>query len=181
MRNYWSKTLILLVIFNILLTPAFALASEETSFFASIGSLLRGGFIINNLFKFSEESSNIPTVQFNALVAQNKPGLAYTPLSDNYDVFTVTITAYSSSVDETDDTPFITASGSRTRDGVVAANFLPFGTRVKIPELFGDKTFIVEDRMHRRFSDRMDIWFPSKWEAKQFGRQTAQIIVFNEG
>ena len=39
----------------------------------------------------------------------------------------VWLTAYSSSVDETDDTPFITASGKHVRDGIVATNFLPFG------------------------------------------------------
>src|SRR3990167_1248447 len=40
----------------------------------------------------------------------------------------VTITAYSSTPEETDSTPFITASGTHVRDGVVAANFLPLGT-----------------------------------------------------
>src|SRR3989338_6396754 len=38
----------------------------------------------------------------------------------------VWVTAYSSSPDETDDTPFITASGGDVRDGVMAAYFLPF-------------------------------------------------------
>ncbi|MBI2036999.1 MAG: hypothetical protein HYT14_01400, partial [Candidatus Liptonbacteria bacterium] len=56
---------------------------------------------------------------------------------------TVTITAYSSTPEETDSTPFITASGTHVRDGVVAANFLPFGTAVKIPELYGDRLFVV--------------------------------------
>ena len=82
---------------------------------------------------------------------------------------TMTVTAYSSSRDETDSTPFITASNTRVRDGVVATNILPFGTRVRMPSLFGDKEFIVEDRMHRRHQNRMDIWFPSKQKALRFG------------
>ena len=39
----------------------------------------------------------------------------------------VWVTAYSSTPEETDDTPRITASGGEVRDGIVAANFLPFG------------------------------------------------------
>ncbi len=88
---------------------------------------------------------------------------------------TVTVTAYSSSPDETDDDPFVTAAGTAVRDGVVATNMLPFGTKVRIPELFGEKVFVVEDRMHRRFSDRVDIWFPSKRGALQFGKKIAFI------
>ncbi|RJQ37307.1 hypothetical protein C4552_01150 [Candidatus Parcubacteria bacterium] len=89
----------------------------------------------------------------------------------------MTVTAYSSSVDETDSTPFITASGTRTRHGIVATNMFPFGTRVRIPELFGDEVFVVEDRMHRRFSDRIDVWMPSKWQALQFGKRQASIEI----
>ncbi len=89
----------------------------------------------------------------------------------------VVLTAYSSTFDQTDDSPFVTASNTRVRDGIVAANFLPFGTKIKIPDLFGDKIFVVEDRMHRRFNDRVDIWFSDRWSARQFGLQKAEIIV----
>jgi len=82
----------------------------------------------------------------------------------------VTITAYSSTPDQTDDTPFITASGAWVYDGVVASNFLPFGTKVKFPELFRDKVFTVDDKMHERFTDtRVDIWFPDRESAEEFG------------
>lgn len=87
------------------------------------------------------------------------------------------LTAYSSTPDQTDDTPFITASNTRTRDGVVASNFLAFGTKIKIPELFGDKEFVVEDRMAKKHSDKIDIWFPERHLAKKFGVQEAEVIV----
>lgn len=93
---------------------------------------------------------------------------------------TIYITAYSSSEDETDDTPFITASGTEVRDGIVATNALPMGTLVRIPELFGDKTFVVEDRMHHRFRDRMDIWMPSKAEARHFGKKLAEVEILEQ-
>ncbi|PIR88861.1 MAG: hypothetical protein COU07_04200 [Candidatus Harrisonbacteria bacterium CG10_big_fil_rev_8_21_14_0_10_40_38] len=98
-------------------------------------------------------------------------------LENQYRAMTVVITAYSSTPDQTDDTPFITASGTHVRDGIVAANFLPIGTKIQIPELFGDKIFVVEDRMHERFSDRVDVWFATREEAKTFGLRKATIHV----
>lgn len=87
------------------------------------------------------------------------------------------ITAYSSTPEETDDTPFITASGKSVRDGIVATNFLPFGTKIMIPGAFGGKIFIVEDRMHPRKVNVVDIWMPSKEQAKNFGSAYMDIIV----
>ncbi|HEY4496718.1 MAG TPA: hypothetical protein VI432_01035 [Candidatus Paceibacterota bacterium] len=89
----------------------------------------------------------------------------------------VKVTAYSSREQETDSTPFITASGTRVRDGIVAANWLPIGTKVRIPEAFGDKIFTVEDRMHKRNSDKLDIWFASTKEAFKFGVQELRVEI----
>ena len=89
----------------------------------------------------------------------------------------MSITGYSSSVNETDNTPFITAKGTYVRDGIVASNFLPFGTAIKIPEIFGNKIFVVEDRMNSRYWYNVDIWFPSKDLAKTFGRKTLKIEI----
>lgn len=90
----------------------------------------------------------------------------------------VVITAYSSTVDQTDDTPFITANGTYVRDGIVANNMLPFGTKIKIPELYGNKEFVVADRMNALKSDyHIDIWFPSYLEAKNFGVKKTYIEV----
>lgn len=90
---------------------------------------------------------------------------------------TVWITAYSSTPEETDDTPYITASMTEVRDGVVAANFLPIGTKIKIPKLFGEKIFTVEDRMHHRKKNFVDIWMPSQEEAIDFGIAKATIVI----
>lgn len=92
---------------------------------------------------------------------------------------TVWVTAYSSTPEETDDTPFITAKGTFVRDGIIAANFLPFGTKVQIPSLFGDKIFVVEDRMHRRKTNNVDVWMPTKADALRFGAHRAEIAVLN--
>lgn len=91
--------------------------------------------------------------------------------------YDVTATAYTSVPEQTDDTPFVTAFGTYARDGVIAANFLPLGTAVKIPDLFGDKVFIVEDRMHPRNNGKIDIWLPTAEEAKAFGVKRVKIVV----
>jgi 3D (Asp-Asp-Asp) domain-containing protein len=87
------------------------------------------------------------------------------------------ITAYSSSPDETDSTPLITASGLNVHDGIVATNVLPFGTKIKIPALFGDKVFTVEDRMNRRMKNVVDVWMPTKAKALRFGVGYASVMV----
>ena len=90
----------------------------------------------------------------------------------------VLATAYSSTVWQTDSTPFITASGTSVRDGVVANNLLPMGTKIRMPEIYGDKIFVVEDRMHsRKGSYHVDIWFPTYLQAKNFGAQKTYIEV----
>ncbi len=89
----------------------------------------------------------------------------------------VWVTAYSSSFDETDETPFITASGKYVFEGLVAANFLSFGTKIKIPELFGERIFVVEDRMHERKHNFIDIWMPTKEMAKNFGIVKTKIQI----
>jgi len=100
------------------------------------------------------------------------------PLFPKTKIIQVIITAYSSTVEETDSTPFITASNTTTRDGVIANNLLPFGTKVRIPEIYGDKIFVVEDRMNARKSGyQFDVWLPSHFEAKQFGVKRTYIEI----
>jgi 3D (Asp-Asp-Asp) domain-containing protein len=92
----------------------------------------------------------------------------------------VWVTAYSSTPEETDETPFITASGKKVSYGIVAANFFDFGTKIKIPEIFGDKIFVVEDRMHQRKKNFIDIWMPTKEEAQKFGIVKTKIQVLSK-
>lgn len=91
----------------------------------------------------------------------------------------VDLTAYSSTEDQTDSTPFIAASGKHVYEGMVAANFLPFGTKIKIPALYGDRIFTVDDRMNRRYQNTVDIWFANRTSAINFGIKKATIEVVN--
>jgi 3D (Asp-Asp-Asp) domain-containing protein len=93
----------------------------------------------------------------------------------------VIVTAYSSTVWETDNHPYLTAAGTQVRDGVVANNLLPFGTQIRLPEIYGNKIFVVEDRMNsRKGKYQIDIWFPSFWEAKNFGAKTTIMEIVEE-
>lgn len=92
-------------------------------------------------------------------------------------VVQVLVTAYSSTPDQTDDTPFTTANGTTVHTGVVAANWLPFGAHVRLPDHFGDQMFVVEDRMNRRFSKRLDIWMPTREEATTWGARYVTVEV----
>ncbi|MEA2088643.1 MAG: hypothetical protein U9O55_02285 [Patescibacteria group bacterium] len=92
----------------------------------------------------------------------------------------ITVTAYSSTVDQCDSTPFITANGTRVYDGIIAANFLRFGTKVRFPEYSGNKIYTVEDRMHQRFSNRADIWMTTRTQAINFGAKRLKMEVLKK-
>ena len=101
------------------------------------------------------------------------PAIPHRRLTEIY----VTATGYSSTPDQTDDAPFITAWNTSVRDGIVAANFLPLGTRIVVPAL--QKTFVVEDRMNERYDGRaiIDIWFPDRESALRFGKREMKIVI----
>jgi 3D (Asp-Asp-Asp) domain-containing protein len=86
-------------------------------------------------------------------------------------------TAYTSRPQETDDTPFIAADGTHVYDGMVAANFLKFGTKIRIPELYGDKIFTVHDRMNKRYNVKVDIWMTNLKDAYKHGLRHITIEI----
>ena len=92
--------------------------------------------------------------------------------------YTSQVTVYHSVPWETDSDPWTTAAGTRARDGVVAANCLPFGTLIRMPDLFGDKVFVVEDRLAPRKSCYIiDVWREYSPHDKSFGAPTVTIEV----
>lgn len=152
------------------------------------GVVLTGALISNKLTaqtsvnltqkQNNQENSDFSTVcNGSFILAQNYSLLKTTEEERAKKKMDILITAYSSCPEETDDTPLITASGSFVHSGVVAANFLPFGTKIRLPELFGNKVFVVEDRLHQSYNDRVDIWFPSKEEAINFGYRVSEIEI----
>lgn len=128
----------------------------------------------------AESEGPVSTLNF-VKVVENGPLKFCKPSKSPYDVVRtveMVITAYSSTKEQTDDTPFITASGKYVKDGIIANNMLPFGTKIRIPELYGDKIFTIEDRMHKRKGMyQADIWFAEYEKAKEFGAKIAHIEI----
>lgn len=91
----------------------------------------------------------------------------------------VPVSAYNSEAGQTDSSPFTTADGTQVRDGIVAANFLPHGTRFRIPDYFGDKVFEVHDRMNARYTYKIDLWMLNKSDARKWGVRTVKVEILN--
>ncbi|MFH0857361.1 MAG: hypothetical protein V1848_01275 [Candidatus Magasanikbacteria bacterium] len=100
----------------------------------------------------------------------------------------VLATGYSLEKAQTDSTPCIPANGEnlcvmRETQGyhnTIAANFLAFGKRIRLPDYFNDKDFIVRDRMNERYNGQMriDIVFDTRAEAKAWGARWVKMEVY---
>jgi len=126
-------------------------------------------------FNAEEMAEKMIITQGNSLIPLSDPS---GPEPEVVQKITVVVTAYSSTPMETDEDPYITAAGTWVRDGIVANNFLPFGTKIRIPELYGEKVFVVEDRMNwKKGNYHIDIWFASYWDAKEFGVKKTYVEI----
>lgn len=94
----------------------------------------------------------------------------------------VIATAYTSSVDETDSTPNITAWGNRLEAGMrviavsrdLLAMGLTHGTLVSVEGF--DSDFIVLDKMNKRWKNKIDIYMgKDKQAAFQWGKRKVNI------
>ena len=97
-----------------------------------------------------------------------------------YDSLKVDVTWYTSSVIETDATPFITADGSKVREGIIAVshdllNEFEYGDSLYVEDL---GWFEVRDCMHQRWINSVDIWCNDKMLAQQNGR-VHKLIYWN--
>lgn len=165
-----------------LVFPHYALAQTMTPAALKVelvNTKIENGFIKQADTEAANESlillDNDSAIAFNSPTTQGRSYSSSERYTKQLSRFDVIVTAYSSTVDQCDDSPFITASNTHVHDGTIACNFLPFGTKVIFPNKFGDKVFTVEDRM--RDSWKIDIWFETRQEALQFGKRTLEAVV----
>lgn len=123
-------------------------------------------------------------------LSSDKPQMTELPVANARQprkIIWVLATAYTSAIEETDATPCLTSIGhdlcqqyeEQGFGNTIAANFLAYGRQTKIPEFFGGKIFIVRDRMNERYGyGRIDIWMPTKEEAKEFGVKWVEMEIF---
>ena len=112
-------------------------------------------------------------------------------------------TAYNSLSSQTDSTPHITATGARTRFGIVAVSRdvlsadIPYGSLIRIRDLGnyytgrgagryqqlldGHGLFIVEDTMHPRKRKQVDVWFEALSSAREWGVRRVEVEVIRYG
>ncbi len=90
------------------------------------------------------------------------------------------VTAYTADSTETDETPFITASNTRVREGIVAVSQDLFAKGW----VFGKKVYIVnkgvytiEDLLHKRKRNQLDIFMNNKMKALNFGRKKLKVFL----
>lgn len=118
-----------------------------------------------------------------ALGALSAPGRVYiqkAPEPPPNERIMAIVTAYSSEVSQTDDTPEIMASGQRVFDGAAACpRFLDFKTKI----IIDGKLYICHDRMAERYRDGnfFDLWFQDRDNAIQYGRQTKDVLILMHG
>ena len=117
-------------------------------------------------------------------------------------VFRFRATGYNSHAGQTDSTPDITATGARTRFGIIAVSRdvlgdeLPYGSLVRIRDLgsyyngrgagrfqslLDGQLFVVEDTMHPRKTDQVDVWFPDLGTAVQWGVRQVEVELVRYG
>jgi len=83
--------------------------------------------------------------------------------------------AYTASVDETDENPLIMASGKIVYIGAIACpRHIKLGTVI---ELKSGVRYTCEDRMNIRYKNNFDIFMSSKGEALDFGRKSLEYKV----
>ncbi len=182
-RPFIVTLIVVSLLHNFIIFPvqaAMGNASESLNENTHILVIKKPGSETNHFEQLSSDDSN--TIINFTLVPETPVITKVTPKT-NSNPHLVSLTAYSSDAAQTDDDPCTTANGFNVcKHGVedtVAANFLPMGTQITIPSLFGDRVFTVRDRMNRRMTNRVDVWMTNRGEAIQFGIQHAEIVVLN--
>lgn len=115
----------------------------------------------------------------------------------------VRATGYNSMASQTDGNPHVTATGTRTRFGVLAVSRdlldqdVPYGSLVRLRDLGSfyegrnagrfqtildsQDLFVVEDTMHARKSNQVDVWFSDYASAVNWGVRRVQVEVVRYG
>ena len=170
-RQSFLLFLLIACVFQFLLFFTPALAAETVAAQDSVISL----GVINKSAEMDLEAKKV--AEASVVATTTAPVVTYKVKEAGKHV----ITAYNSEVGQTDDSPCITANGFNVcKHGVedtIAANFLKMGTKVKIPDLYGDRIFIVRDRMNPKHPDKVDIWMKDRASAIKFGVKIARIQV----
>ncbi len=141
-----------------------------------------------------------PVVKQKTTVAKAKPRVSTLSRRAGPSYF-LKSTAYNSSVSQTDSSPRVTATGARTRFGVIALSrdmlrSIPYGSQVSLEDMgalgsgagrgrfnsmLRGVVFIVEDTMNTRISRTVDVWFHSRSTALRWGKRQVKLTILRYG
>lgn len=156
-----------------------------------IGMAVAGSALVAGALAEKEENTQSPLASIQIELESSRVELsrALSVLSDIFghavnpaelQSVSVTITAYSSSIDQCDSTPYIAANNEPVRVGVLAVSpdlkeefGIRFGQRVLIP---GYGLFEVCDVMNPRWKRRVDIWESDRQAARIFGKRQGMMM-----
>ena len=147
---------------------------------------------LGELVKIADSPANLLPVfeqELNEIAAVEHYGnLPKTEYKEPAAIWNAIATAYSSDFRQTDSTPCITANmfniceAPEPQQNIIANNCLRFGTRVSLPDIFGDRIFIVKDRLNSRYGcERVDIWMHGQEQAKFFGVKYGKMHIYDDG
>jgi 3D (Asp-Asp-Asp) domain-containing protein len=175
-RTYSGQTGELIV--NTFIGLLVAVATVPPILFAGMG----GGSLLIHWNPPSTNSLVVDDIKDDREKAEEAAGvyLPESPLREPKKTIPGVVTFYCSDPRYTDDTPFITANGTRVRFGIAASNIVDFNTRIQIPDVFGDASFVVMDRMNDRYNRKpfFDIWVETCDEARERGVHYTAVRVY---
>ncbi len=100
-----------------------------------------------------------------------------------FNTLAVTATAYTAREEECNSQPWITASGTPSRVGVIAVSRDMEKLGIRLGDLViikGMGLFRVEDRMNKRWSKRVDILHANLKAARKFAKRKVEIMWLDE-
>ncbi|MFA7245087.1 MAG: hypothetical protein WC070_02805 [Candidatus Magasanikbacteria bacterium] len=170
-KHLFKGSLSLIVVFSVLFnTLQPEVVEAKGDFFAKISDFFKNN--VAQAEETEEEVASFPDIED----------------AEPRKIVMAVMTAYSSDVGQTDSTPCIPADYKYNlcenyekfgEQNTIAANFLPLGTKVRFPDLYVDKIFVVRDRMNARYGyGRGDIWMPTRNEAVNFGVKRVKMEIF---
>ena len=182
------------------------MAHRLRAFFAGLAAVLLAQALALSAPKDAPPESVVDlavhaTVELSATARETDrlPPVAAGPIA--HPVLELRATAYHSMVSQTNAQPFITATGIRTGWGILAvsrdllAADLPYGSLVRLRDL-GDAAgrgagayqalldatlFVVEDTMHPRKRQQVDVWFADYASALAWGVRRVEVEVVRYG
>lgn len=150
-------------------------------------SLFLGEGIFRTIQGLTIDTNN-PAIQASTVTSVTNPAASTAKSKVPPKTYVVSASGYNAVRGQTDASPCRAASGLNicTTDlNIVAANIcdshgnniIPLHTAIKIPSLYGDTIFFVEDRMNKRYCNNIDVLLPDYASAMNLGRRIVRIEI----